>query len=201
VAVAAGTGGGGVYTVQPGDDWFKIAQRFGMDQETLAAYNDKTPASILQVDDKLRIPQAGWTAPPATPTPTPTKPPTPTPTSTATAVPTAIPTLPAPTGLQPGNNDGFAAGAFPMLRWSPVPGMTDADQYLVQVRFRTINGDEGYWSETTPNTQIEVPVWVFDLAAPPDRISRWSVQVRRQLAEGRIIELSPPSATGTFYWR
>ncbi len=203
VAAAAATGGGGTYTVQPGDDWFKIAQRFGLDQEALAAYNDSTPSSILQVDDKLRIPQASWTAPPAAPTPTPTRSPTPTPTPmpTATAVPTAIPTLPAPTGLQPGNSDGFSAGAFPLLRWSPVPGMTDADQYLVQVRFATVNGDEGYWSETTPDTQVEVPVWVFDLAAPPDRTSRWTVQVRRQLPDGRIVELSPASATGTFYWR
>ncbi len=45
------------YRVQSGDNWYTIALRYGLTQETLAAYNGLTPSSILQVGQTLRIPQ------------------------------------------------------------------------------------------------------------------------------------------------
>ena len=56
------------YTVQRGDNWFSIAKRFGVTQESLAAYNGRTPTDILQVNQKLRIPPAGATVPKPTAT-------------------------------------------------------------------------------------------------------------------------------------
>lgn len=198
---AAGTGGALTYTVQPGDDWFKIANRFGVSQEALAAYNGQTPSAILHVNDRLRIPPAGQEVPTTVPTPQPTKPRPPTAAPTATPQPTAIVLLPAPNGMQPDNSDGFSAGSIATLRWSPVPGFTDQDVYLVVVRFAMPDGQEGFWSTETTATSTELPRWIFDAAAPPDRLSRWTVQVRRSLADGQVIDMSPPSQTGMFYWR
>ncbi|MCA9871808.1 MAG: LysM peptidoglycan-binding domain-containing protein, partial [Anaerolineae bacterium] len=86
--VAAAGAGQSVYRVQPGDNWFSIAQSFGITQEALAAYNNRTPADILQVDQQLRIPPAGATIqiPTATPRPTSTPRPSPTALPTATTV-------------------------------------------------------------------------------------------------------------------
>lgn len=47
------------YQVQSGDNWYTIALRYGLTQETLSAYNGLTPASILQVGQTLRIPSSG----------------------------------------------------------------------------------------------------------------------------------------------
>lgn len=198
---AAGIGGSLTYTVQPGDDWYRIAQRFGITQEALAAYNGQTPSAILHVNDRLRIPPAGEAVPTLVPTapPTRTRPPTATP--TATPQPTALVLLPAPTGMKPDNSDGFSAGSIAELSWSPVPGFTDQDVYLVTVHFDMPDGQEGFWSTETTATSTQLPRWVFDAAAPPDRLSRWTVQVRRRLPNGQVIEMSPPSPTGTFYWR
>jgi LysM repeat protein len=54
------TGGSqsGVYTVQSGDYFFLIAQKLGVDAQTLASYNDMTLESNLTPGMTLRIPQA-----------------------------------------------------------------------------------------------------------------------------------------------
>lgn len=204
-AVAAGGIGGAselVYTVQPGDDWFRIAQRFGINQETLAAYNGRTPSDILQVNDRLRIPPEGAPVP-ATPTPVPTRPkPTAAPTPTSVPpTPAPVVLLPAPQGMVPASTDGFSAGAQPLLRWNPVPGMTGEDHYYVLVRFTLTNGEQGFVEGEVTAPSFELPRWVFDAASPPDRTSYWTVQVRRRLASGQVVELSPESEVGTFYWR
>ncbi len=206
VAVAAGgTGGELTYIVQAGDDWFKIAQRFDITQEALAAFNNATPSSILQVGQRLRIPSGNVAVPP-TPTPVPTRPrPTATPAPTQAAQPDAsailIPALSAPTNLLPVNYDGFNADAQPLLRWNPVPGMTGDDFYYVRVQFLLAGGEQGFVDGEVTDTRFVVPRWVFDAASPPDRLSYWTVQVRRRLPSGQVIELSPPSEISVFYWR
>jgi hypothetical protein len=206
-AVAAGGMGGGdmTYAVQSGDDWFKIAQRFGISQEMLAAFNDSTPSDILQVGQKLRIPPASASIP-ATPTLVPTRP-KPTAAPTPAAAPTSddeailIPALAAPTNLHPADSDGFSGDSVPVLSWNPAPGVTGEDFYYVRVQFLLTNGEQGFVDGEVTDARFVVPRWVFDAASPPDRLSYWTVQVRRRLPSGQVIELSPPSQTNVFYWR
>lgn len=201
-AVAAAAGGQSVYRVQPGDNWFSIAQSFGITQEALAAYNDRTPSDILQVDQQLRIPPAGAAVqiPTATPRPTATPLPTATPVPTATAVPTIV-RLAAPVPLSPGNLDGFNASTQPVLSWQPVAGMTEQDYFYVKVAFTMSNGETGFADGDVAGTSFGVPWWVFDAAVPPDRLASWTVQVRRIGANGQPVDVSPASQVRQFYWR
>ena len=201
-AVAAAAGGGTTYRVQSGDNWFSIAQSFGVTQDALAAYNNRTPSDILQVDQQLRIPPAGAQIQ----IPTATPPPTATPRPTATSVPTATPVPPivqlaAPVPVSPANLDGFNASTQPVLSWQPVAGMNAGDYYYVKVAFTMSNGETGYADADVAGTSFGVPWWVFDAAAPPDRLASWNVQVRRIGADGRPIAVSPASQLRQFYWR
>lgn len=198
MAGAAAGGGERVYRVQAGDNWFSIAQSFGITQEELAAYNQLTPDAILQVDQQLRIPPAGAVVqiPTATRPPTATPPPAP----TATPVPT-IARLAAPVLLSPANLDGFNSSTQPVLSWQPAPGMSAEDYYYVRVAFTTLNGESGYVDGEVTDTSFAVPWWVFDAAAPPDRLASWTVQVRRAGSNGQPVEVSPASAARQFYWR
>lgn len=189
------------YTVQRGDNWFSIARRFGVTQESLAAYNGRTSNEILQVNQKLRIPAAGVTVP--KPTATVAAKPSP----TATPEPTLVPetpvmaNLPAPALLSPMNGDGFNSDTLPILTWQPVPGVTADDHYYIRVSFTMRNGEPGFVEGQVTGNSYTIPQWVFDSALPPDRIGRWSVQVRRQSPSGETNEISSPSETRTFYWR
>lgn len=205
-ASAAATGGGGLtYAVQPGDNWYSIARRFGTTQDVLAAYNSRTPSDILQVDEVLRIPSAGTTvsvptATPLKPTPTtaapsPTTPPTPTP-----VIPT-VAHLTAPGLLSPMTGDGFTAGTQPVLTWRPAIGMSPDDYYFVRVEFTMRDGLPGYVEERVTTPSFTVPIWVYDMANPPDRLGTWWVQVRRAGPGSQEIEISPPSERRTYYWR
>ena len=189
------------YTVQRGDNWFSIGKRFGVTQESLAAYNGRTPTDILQTNQKLRIPPVGVTVP--KPTATVAAKPSPTITPEPTQVPElpVVANLPPPVLLSPMNGDGFSSGTLPVLTWQPVPGVTADDHYYVRVSFTMRNGEAGYFEDQVTSSSFTVPQWVFESALPPDRISRWSVQVRRQSASGEINEISPSSETRTFYWR
>ena len=189
------------YTVQRGDNWFSIAKRFGVTQESLAAYNGRTPSDILQVNQKLRIPAVGVTVP--KPTATVAAKPSPTATPEPTLVPEApvVANLPAPVLLSPMNGDGFSSGTLPVLTWQPVPGVTADDHYYVRVSFTMRNGEPGFAEGQVTGNSYTIPQWVFESALPPDRIGRWSVQVRRQSPSGETNEISSPSETRTFYWR
>ena len=206
-AAAAATGPvSSTYVVRSGDNWFSIARRHGVSQETLAAYNNKTPSDILQVDDVLRIPPAGADVPLPTPTPrrpTPTVPaPSPTaPPPTPTPAPPAVVRLAAPRLLSPMNGDGFSAGAQPQLTWQPVSGMTPQDYYYVRIKFTMRDGEDGYVEERVTSPSFAVPAWVYDVASPPDRLSTWSVQVRRAGSGNQEIEVSPLSESRMYYWR
>ncbi|HNS01861.1 MAG TPA: LysM peptidoglycan-binding domain-containing protein [Anaerolineae bacterium] len=202
-AAAAPGAGAATYTVQPGDNWFSIAQRYGITQETLAAYNDSLPSDILQVDQILRIPPAGAVVALPTATATPTRP-TPTPAATATPAPTATPVivmLAAPTLLTPATGDGFTAGTQPVLTWKPVAGMGPQDYYFVVVRYPLRDGRASAIEERVTGPSFTVPQWYYDLANTPDRLGTWSVQVRRMGANNQELIVSPFSESRTFYWR
>jgi hypothetical protein len=97
--------------------------------------------------------------------------------------------------------DGFTAGTQPVLSWRPASGLGPEDRYYVLVRYTMRDGQQGYVEDLVTDTSYTVPVWVYDVAAPPDRLAAWSVQVRRMGPGNQEIELSPPSESRTFYWR
>ena len=201
---AAGGSASRSHTIQPGDNWFNVARRYGITQETLAAYNDMTPNDILQVDQVLQIPPEGAvvtiptaTATPVRPTPTraaPTDTPTPAPT------PTVLVFQPAPVLLAPSSGDGFVASAQPVVRWD-YADLGPNDYYYVMLRFTKRDGSSGFAEDRTTSTSLAVPMWVFDMAAPPDRLVTWAVQIRRMGLDGQEIEISPFSDSRVFYWR
>lgn len=201
-AAAGGAGGRQSYTVQPGDNWFSIARRFDITQEALAAYNDQVPSDILQVDQVLMIPPPGMVPEAPTRAPTPTRVP-----PTATPVPpTPTPTivrLAAPRLLLPANGDGYSGGidSRPRLTWAAVAGITPADHYFVRISYAQKSGEQGFLEAETTGTGFEVPAWMYDAASPPDRWSTWTVQVRRRSGDGRVVNISPASEPGLFYWR
>lgn len=203
-AAAAATGGGGLtHTVQGGDNWFTIARRYGITQDALAAYNNRRPTDVLQVGQVLRVPPAGAAVvqPPATPTPLrPTAVPSqPTPTPTVDVPPVAR--LSAPVLLAPISGDGFSGAAQPVLTWNPVVGFGPQDFYYVLVRFTMRDGQQGFVEGRVTTPSFTVPMWVYDVASAPERLSVWSVQVRRPGPGSQDIEVSPPSEHRTFYWR
>jgi len=53
----------------------------------------------------------------------------------------------------------------------------------------------------TQAAEYTLPQWVFDAAAPPDRLMTWFVQVRQRTADGLLLEMSAPSEERVFYWR
>lgn len=96
VAFQQADGATTTYVVQRGDNLSTIARRFGTTVNVLVALNKLANPGYLYVGQRLLIPTAGGTVPPATPTATPmnggTVPP---PTATATdggTIPTATPT-------------------------------------------------------------------------------------------------------------
>jgi LysM repeat protein len=199
------TASGATYSVQAGDNWFNIAQRFSITQETLAAYNDSLPSDILQVGQVLRIPPAGTSVTLPTATPTPVRS-TPTP---AVTTPTPLPATPtpvivalsAPGLLSPADGDGFVSGAQPVLSWRATPGISPLDHYYVLIRYTARDGRAGFLEDRVTGTSYVVPLWFYDLASTPDRLGAWSVQVRRMGTDGEEIEISPASESRTFYWR
>ncbi len=205
---AAASASVSTYAVRAGDNWFSIGARFGVTQETLAAHNGQRPTDILQVGQVLRIPPAGAAASMPTATPTPARPAATSAASTPTA-PAATPTaeipvvtrLAAPMLLAPTNGDGFTIPAQPVLSWRPAAGAGPEDYYYVLIRFTLRDGQQSNVTERVTGTSFTVPMWVFDVANPPDRLGVWSVQVRRMGAGNQEIEISPPSESRTFYWR
>ncbi len=206
VAAAPASGGGGLtHMVQAGDNWFSIARRYSITQEALAAFNNSSPSDILQVGQVLLVPAAGAVVSVPTSTPAPARPTALPATATPAATPTQeippVVTLAAPELLSPMTNDGFTAGTQPVLSWRPVSGLGPQDYYYVLVRYTMRDGQQGFVDGRINGLSFTIPAWVYDVAAPPDRLAVWSVQVRRPSPGNQEIELSPPSENRTFYWR
>ena len=111
----------GTYVVQPGDSFSRIAARYGITAQALAAANGLTTASLIYTGQVLTIPAAGQQPQPTTVPPT--TPPTP-------AAPTSVPVTAVPATQMPA----------PGRTTTPLPAVSPTDvepgkpiKYTVQV--------------------------------------------------------------------
>ena len=58
------SGSAGIHVVQPGENLFRIALRYGLDTNTLARYNGIADPNTIYVGQKIRIPGYGSVTPP-----------------------------------------------------------------------------------------------------------------------------------------
>jgi len=96
----ASSGLAAVYTVQTGDNLFRIAQQYGVSLNELARINHISDPTQISVGQKLTIP-LGTQPDPATATPTETPSPAATNTATPTRLPSSTPTLGGPPTATP----------------------------------------------------------------------------------------------------
>jgi LysM repeat protein len=193
---AAGT----TYRVQPGDTLAGIGARFGIDWQVIAQANGLTGSSTLQVGQQLIIPGANATAaPPSTRAPVATQEGAPAPATPAAA-------FPAPVLTMPGDNASYSGDtAQIVLQWQVVPDLPSSAQYQIEFRW-TGNGvsTTAFERVSASSTGSRVPPWLYLKADQPSRRYSWWVHVIQVTTDGkggeRIIELSPPSETRTFYW-
>jgi len=85
-ASALAQAGGTTHVVQPGENLFRIALRYGTTWPVLAAYNGITNPNLIFVGQILLIPPAGTQPPPPVPTTAPAPQPTPIPGGTTYVV-------------------------------------------------------------------------------------------------------------------
>jgi LysM repeat protein len=197
-AAPATDGGRTTYRVQAGDTLSTIAARFGISWEALAAANNITARTVLQIGQELIIPLSGGAAPAVA---TPTRRPTPTPLAPTS---TPQPLLPAPVLVSPGDQTPLAhADALIEIVWEQVDGFAPGSQYQIIVRWvEQGTPQEHYWFTTA--TSSRVPLWLWGKADQPARQYTWLVRVVLVTTDGqggeRVIPLSPPSASRVFYW-
>jgi LysM repeat protein len=148
------------------------------------------------------------TAPPAatasqpTATPRPTATPAPTPTPAPTSAP--APVLSAPVLLMPGDrNSSTGEGTTIVLQWQTKENLPLGTVYRVTIS-DTEQGAPVTRTFDWKATSFPVPPWLWGKADQPARQYNWSVQVVQLATDGkggeRVIELSPPSETRTFFW-
>lgn len=110
----AGAGLAVIYTVQTGDNLFRIAQQYGVSLSELARLNNISDPTHITVGQKLTIP-LGTQPDPATATPIATPTPTIAPSPTPTRLPTSTPTPggpPVATPVPPTDVNGIAIDQF-----------------------------------------------------------------------------------------
>jgi LysM repeat protein len=195
--VQAGPKAGGTrYRVQAGDSLLTIAARFGIDWQEIASANNITGSTVLQVGQELVIPVAGVQT---GTTPQPARTPTPVPPTTVPA-----PVFPVPQVVLPEENKAYAGESTILaVQWQAVPGLPPDAQYQITIRWAE-NGipQEYYWFTTALSTRV--PTWLWLKADQPSRRYTWFVTAVQLATDGkggeRVIPLSPPSPTRTFYW-
>jgi LysM repeat protein len=193
------------YTVRSGDNLSNIAKRFGIGWQELAAANGLGSRAVLRIGQVLTIPVQN-AAPPAD-TPSASASATPEPGATArppTATARAVTELPAPAPRGPGDQTPFSGdGAYIELQWNPVSDMLAGQEYQVVVRWIEQGNPEEHWWFTTA-TGSRVPPWLWGRADQPARQYTWFVRVVEVTTDGqggeRVIPVSQPSTTRTFYW-
>ena len=171
----------GCYEVQEDDSLVSIAAEYNTTLEILSQLNPdlnwfgcvfNTPSGgpecnpTIQIEQCINVPQ---------PTPIPTN--TPTPSGNETATPTA--TFSAPRMLYPVNGAIVPSGRFD-LQWVAVPGLTNSDDYLVEITDVT-SGQK--LLQVTESTSFRLP----DTFIPTDgevHTVQWRVSVARLNAEG-----------------
>jgi predicted nucleic acid-binding Zn ribbon protein len=171
-----------------------------------------TPTATPTVTRRLTYtPTATGTATPtATATVTPTEiesPPPETPTPTPTLAPTATPTLvfAAPLLLGPEDGKVFVGEAEKIvLQWESVGMLAKDEWYAVSLRYLQ-GGQLQYSGHQVKERKWQLPAeFFFAKADPPDRAYQWDVTVVRVESgpKGEIgTDISPRSASRTFYWK
>jgi LysM repeat protein len=177
-----------------------IGARFGVAWETIAAANNLTAATVLNIGQELVIPAAGAALPAtATPRPLPTWTRTPAPPSAPPPPSLAAPLLSNPADGTPYSGDQ----AVLELVWQAVEGMSANGQYQVTLRWAENGAPQEHLIYTTA-TGIRVPTWLWQKADRPTRQYTWFVTAITKTTDGkggeRVIPLSPPSAARTFSW-
>jgi LysM repeat protein len=194
------------YKVRSGDTLSVIADRFGITWQELAAANGLGSRTVLRIGQELTIPVKGGAAAPAdAPTATPSA--TLQPATTVrppTATPRGVVELPSPVLRGPGDQTPFSGdGAYIELQWNPVSDMLAGQEYQVVVRWIEQGNPEEHWWFTTA-TGSRVPPWLWGRADQPTRQYSWFVRVVEVTTDGqggeRVIPVSQPSTTRTFYW-
>ena len=183
------------YHVQAGDTLAVIGQRFGIAWETIAAANQITENTVLQVGQELTIPGTVATL---TATPVPVKP------TDTPPTPMPEPYLPAPSLIMPGDNTPYSGGdAGIVLQWQPGMELPAGAVYEVNISW-TSNGVVEQDSPRTAGTSIRVPTWLWQKADQPARQYQWSIRIVQVSTDGkggeRVIGLSPRSEVRTFFW-
>jgi LysM repeat protein len=188
------------YVVKSGDTLAGIGAQFGISWQDIAAANNISSATGLQVGQVLRIPAAGG-LPLPTATPRPQATPTPLP-----ATPTTLPALAAPVLENPADGsraDGEMAEIE--LRWQPVPGMPAGALYQVTVEYAEGGANRSEPLPPTASTGQRFPPWLFGHADLPGRRYTWYVTVVQMGTDGKggevAVPLSPPSTPRWFEWQ
>jgi len=117
-----------VHTVQAGDTFYKLSQKYNVNLTELMKLNGANENSILYIGQKLQIPQSAVSSPQPTPQPTPVPSPTaPSPTPTSSPTPTPSPTsAPSPT---------------PIPSPTPSPSPSSTKPYITYTSYTVKSGD------------------------------------------------------------
>jgi hypothetical protein len=187
----------GCYEVQEDDSLVSIAAEYNTTLEILSQLNTdiswfgcvfSEPSGgpqcnpTIQIGQCINVPQ---------PTPVPSN--TPTPSGNETATPT--PTYPAPRMIYPANNSTVPPGSFD-LQWVAVTGLSEADEYLVEITDTTTSQK---LLQVTSATSFTLP----DTFAPADGQAheiQWRVSVTRQNEAGVYGYVGDAGQFRTFQW-
>ena len=148
----------------------------------------------------------------ATPTPQPTQTPSTTPTFTPSPTPQPTPTpvtmafpYPAPVLLIPADGRVFrGTDQVIVLTWASVGILAEDEWYVVRLRYEA-EGMEQPRDVWTKVTSWRVLAGLYPPADVETRLLHWNVTVMRQTQTGpdgmpQGVEISPASATRSFYW-
>ncbi|MEO8287497.1 MAG: LysM peptidoglycan-binding domain-containing protein [Chloroflexota bacterium] len=168
----------GTYVVQPGDSFSRIAAKFGITAQALAAANGLTLASFIYAGQVLTVPDQGQ-QPAPTDVP-PTTPPTP---AAVTPVPTEVPATSVPTAgttttpiavespgsaelgkpvkytVKPGDSLSSIASTFSttVAALMQLNGLTDPNFVYVGQVLTIVKGDDQNNNPGTPATPVSTP--------------------------------------------
>ena len=166
----ASVGLAAVYTVQPGDNLFSIAQQYGVSLNELARINQIGDPTHLNVGQKLTIP-LGTQPDPATATPTET----PTPAATHTPMPTRLPSsTPTPGGppiatpVPPTDVNGIAIDQFVIM-----PPAVQANMRAIFAAGQALGRNPRAYSKVGDST-IENPHFMLRFDGEPYNLGQYA---------------------------
>lgn len=166
----ASVGLSAVYTVQPGDNLFRIAQQYGVSLNELARINQIGDPTHLNVGQKLTIP-LGTQPDPATATPTETPTPAATHTPTPTRLPSSTPTPGGPpiaTPVPPTDVNGIAIDQFVIM-----PPAVQANMRAIFAAGQALGRNPRAYSKVGDST-IENPHFMLRFDGEPYNLGQYA---------------------------